>query len=257
MTKTKINNARKHARAIAKEHGLTHQQALDALAEREGHAHWGAMKSAISAQEVPQDVDPYYQEPEQDDGLEYYKQFVPHCIRAGLPHPFFQIGNDAQAYGEINLTRLKDGSIIAKNNSEEMIDLEMLQDVMGMRDEVLSCFGEWFDSLDNKDRKEALRRAQEAPTSSDHEQILFGSQQEMMNLIIDKESGLKKLREVVAWEQAAFLLNERAKPESSRGLTLHDMFFGYAFSVVDGIRDFINDKPAPKFNAILNPRYTG
>lgn len=47
MTRTQHQNARNSARAIAKEQGVTYQQALDIVAQKAGHPHWAAMKSAM------------------------------------------------------------------------------------------------------------------------------------------------------------------------------------------------------------------
>jgi hypothetical protein len=45
MTKTILDNARRAARALAKDTGLRHQQALDAIARDRGHRHWGSFRT--------------------------------------------------------------------------------------------------------------------------------------------------------------------------------------------------------------------
>lgn len=45
MTKTIIHNARRAARALVRDRGLSHQQALDAIARDRGHRHWGSFRT--------------------------------------------------------------------------------------------------------------------------------------------------------------------------------------------------------------------
>lgn len=52
MTKTQKQNARRNAKAIAKDRRLTYQQGLDIVAQEAGYPHWSAMKAAMETPEA-------------------------------------------------------------------------------------------------------------------------------------------------------------------------------------------------------------